>query len=61
MSLSYVLLIMRGCIAARLGPLRVLLNATDYILYACSRTDIRLYEERNRLPIRQRRTCSRCN
>src|SRR5712664_4230526 len=39
----------------------LLLNATDYILHACSRTDIRLYEESNRLPIRQRRACSRCD
>src|SRR5258708_16933149 len=39
----------------------LLLNATDYILHACSRTDIRLYEERNCLPIRQRRACSRCD
>jgi len=38
-----------------------LLNATDYILHASSRTNIRLYEESNRLPIRQRRACSRCH
>src|SRR5712664_4799465 len=39
----------------------LLLNATDYILHACSRTDIRVYEESNRLPIWQRRACSRCD
>src|SRR6266403_5024608 len=39
----------------------LLLNAPDYIVHACSRTDIRLYEERNRLPFRQRRACSRCD
>src|SRR6267378_4236252 len=36
-------------------------DASKLTLSACSRTDICLYEESNRLPIRERRACSRCD
>src|SRR5260370_26638282 len=39
----------------------LLMNAADYILHTFSRTDIRLHEESNRLPVRLRRARGRCD